>query len=320
MKKLLATVFLLFLVGSFASFPFHRHRRQYDIPKIIHYCWFGDAELPDYAEQVLNSWKETNPAFRIKRWDEHNFDVRRTPFLQQAYESKNYAYVADVCRLEALKKYGGLYLDTDHMLKKDVRPYLTGNLVLTFEAKNRLSGSFIAATKNHPFIGILLAYYNNKKEFNATPITQIMSYYFKKMYSQPPAGNHFQKIKDVVLWPTNVLMINFGGKENAATHLYANTGNHQRITLFGHYYHVFQKKFLNEQALRVHHPDKQTTTDFLIEIPPDNKAYFYSDKQHVTILYRGTSVMVLFNRRHGLMIRLKQGDEWIMPSLWLKQF
>lgn len=31
------------------------------IPKIIHYCWFGQAPLPLLAEQCIASWKKYMP-------------------------------------------------------------------------------------------------------------------------------------------------------------------------------------------------------------------------------------------------------------------
>ena len=27
------------------------------IPKVIHYCWFGENELPDLAKKCIESWK-----------------------------------------------------------------------------------------------------------------------------------------------------------------------------------------------------------------------------------------------------------------------
>ena len=40
------------------------------IPKIIHYCWFGQAPLPPLAEECIASWKKHMPSWQIMRWDE----------------------------------------------------------------------------------------------------------------------------------------------------------------------------------------------------------------------------------------------------------
>lgn len=84
-----------------------------NIPKVIHYCWFGGKPLPPLAEKCIASWKKYLPYYEIKRWDESNFDVNMIPYTQQAYEAKKYAFVSDFARFWILYNYGGLYFDTD---------------------------------------------------------------------------------------------------------------------------------------------------------------------------------------------------------------
>lgn len=317
MKKRVVLFLCVLLLGYVGIYlPYKRYLSpSSDIPKIIHYCWFGGAELPDYAGLALSSWEISNPDFRIQRWDENNFDVTRTPFLKKAYENKNYAYVADVCRLEALKEYGGLYLDVDHVLLKDIRPFLIGNLVLTFERQEHISGSFMAAVPKHPFISALAAYYDDLKDVADIPITDVLWAFLIKMYPNVQNVNQFQKIEDSVLWPTNMLMINLGGGENAAVHLYANTGTNHENSIFGYWYNVFLSSFLSEATKRITHPDKEEV-DFLIDVPRDYQAYFFSDKQSVIVLRQSENFLFLLNIRHGFMIYHREGELWKRLSLW----
>ena len=84
------------------------------IPKIIHYCWFGQAPLPPLAEQCIASWKKHMPSWQFIRWDESNFDIAAAPlYVRQAYEARKFAFVSDYVRLWALEQYGGLYMDVD---------------------------------------------------------------------------------------------------------------------------------------------------------------------------------------------------------------
>lgn len=83
------------------------------IPKIIHYCWFGHNPLPESAIKCINSWREYLPDYKIKEWNENNFDVNIIPYTQEAYEAKKYAFVSDYARFWILYYYGGLYFDTD---------------------------------------------------------------------------------------------------------------------------------------------------------------------------------------------------------------
>lgn len=83
------------------------------IPKIIHYCWFGNAPLTPLSEKCIASWKKYLPDYEIRRWDESNFDVYAHPYSSDAYKAGKYAFVSDYARFKILYQYGGLYFDTD---------------------------------------------------------------------------------------------------------------------------------------------------------------------------------------------------------------
>lgn len=83
------------------------------IPKIIHYCWFGRNPLPELAKKCIASWKKFLPDYEIKEWNENNYDVRKIPYIAQAYDAKKYAFVSDFARFDILYEHGGVYFDTD---------------------------------------------------------------------------------------------------------------------------------------------------------------------------------------------------------------
>ncbi len=70
------------------------------IPKLLHYVWVGGA-LPEAQQTYIASWRETNPDFTIICWNEQNINMSR-PLLQQAYQKRQWAKVADIVRLEAV--------------------------------------------------------------------------------------------------------------------------------------------------------------------------------------------------------------------------
>ena len=83
------------------------------IPKVIHYCWFGNSPLPPLAQKCIASWKKYLPDYEIKEWNESNFNVNIIPYTREAYQAKKYAFVSDYARFWILYKYGGLYFDID---------------------------------------------------------------------------------------------------------------------------------------------------------------------------------------------------------------
>ena len=90
------------------------------IPKVIHYCWFGNNPLPFEVKKCINSWKKICPDYEIRSWDETNFDVYQNDFIKSAYGSKAWAFVSDYARLKIVYDEGGIYLDTDVELKKSL--------------------------------------------------------------------------------------------------------------------------------------------------------------------------------------------------------
>lgn len=83
------------------------------IPKILHYCWFGNTELPEQLQNYITTWQKYCPDYEVKLWNESSFDVNSHPFTKTAYAAKKFAFVADYVRAHALYLEGGIYLDTD---------------------------------------------------------------------------------------------------------------------------------------------------------------------------------------------------------------
>lgn len=83
------------------------------IPKVIHYCWFGNNPLPEMAKKCINSWEKFLPDYEIKEWNESNFDVNCCRYVKEAYDEKKWAFVSDYARFLILYNEGGIYFDTD---------------------------------------------------------------------------------------------------------------------------------------------------------------------------------------------------------------
>ena len=106
----------------------------HQIPKIIHYCWFGQTPLPEKAQCCIASWKKFCPGYEIMEWNEHQLDLLSAPsYVQQAYAAQKWAFVADYVRLCALIKYGGVYMDTDVELLHPLAPFMSQEAFAGFE-------------------------------------------------------------------------------------------------------------------------------------------------------------------------------------------
>lgn len=83
------------------------------VPKIIHYCWFGGSPLPELAVKCIDSWKKYFPDYKIRKWDESNFDINCCAYVREAYEAGKWAFVSDYARFWILYHEGGIYFDID---------------------------------------------------------------------------------------------------------------------------------------------------------------------------------------------------------------
>lgn len=133
-------------------------------PKILHYCWFGKGKKPVGFNSFLNGWKRNLPDFEIIEWNESNFDINCCRYVREAYDSKKFAFVSDYVRLYALFEFGGVYLDTDVEVCKDLTPLLNiADVTFGFEEKSWVCTSTIIAKPNSPFIKKYIQSYHSRK-------------------------------------------------------------------------------------------------------------------------------------------------------------
>ena len=90
------------------------------IPKKLHYMWLGGKPIPDTLKKCIDSWIKYCPDYEIIEWNEDNYDVSKHLYMKQAYENKAYGFVPDYARLDILYNEGGLYLDTDVEIKRNI--------------------------------------------------------------------------------------------------------------------------------------------------------------------------------------------------------
>lgn len=156
------------------------------IPKIIHYCWFGKGQMPDLALKCIESWKKIMPDYELRLWDENTFDINSNIYVKEAYENRKYAFVTDYVRLYALYHEGGIYMDTDVEVTKDLTPFLHLHAFSGFESNGYVPTGMMASEKGGIWVKELLSDYDDKhfvKEdntFDLTPNTVLISDYMQK--------------------------------------------------------------------------------------------------------------------------------------------
>ena len=180
---------------------------QNNIPKKIHYCWFGGNLLPPKAIKCINSWKKFFPDYEIIEWNEQNFDVNKYEYTKSAYAAKKYAFVSDMARLFVLSQYGGIYFDTDVEVIRPFEAILETGGYLGIEANGNQfrvnPGLGFACVKESPVISGIFNVYKNQifdvtklKDCNIVTITT--AFLLEKGLQKV---NKIQKIDDITVYP-----------------------------------------------------------------------------------------------------------------------
>lgn len=134
------------------------------IPKKIHYCWFGRGEIPSEFERNMETWRKKCPEYEICCWNEDNYDVSRNAYMEQAYEAGKWGFVPDYARLDIIYRYGGIYLDTDVEVCKTFDELLQFDLFCGFESTFQVAlGCGFGAVKGHPLLKKMLAVYEKEQ-------------------------------------------------------------------------------------------------------------------------------------------------------------
>lgn len=177
------------------------------IPKIIHYCWFGNQKKPKSVIKMVESWSRILPEYQIVEWNESNFNVNEIAYTSEAYSLGKYAFVSDVARLKALYTYGGIYLDTDIEILKPFDGVIADySLVLGFEnGGKQIMTAWIASCSGNSLIKMLLDTYMEDSfildsGINDIPNTNRLSNLLSPKYIV--MNNQIQKFKEKsVIYP-----------------------------------------------------------------------------------------------------------------------
>ena len=145
------------------------------IPKIIHYCWFGNKEKDAFTLECIKTWKVKCQDYKIIEWNETNCDLINSPkYVQEAYEHKQWAFVSDYFRVQKLIEFGGIYLDTDIEIIRSLDDLLAKHKSFGgFETPNMLQTGVLACEKGNTIFEEFFNYYKNHGFIwggeNATP-------------------------------------------------------------------------------------------------------------------------------------------------------
>lgn len=183
--------------------------KKYELPRKIHYCWFGGNPLSAEAVSCIDSWKRNNPGFEIVEWNEKNFDLTSNQYVKEAYEAGKYGFVSDYVRYAVMAQYGGFYFDVDVELLDSLEILVNQRGFISFESLNLLnSGSGFAAEADEPIMKALRDAYAGRtfrlsdSQYNETPCSVYETEYFRQLGVR--IDDTYQNLDDFLIFPHEV--------------------------------------------------------------------------------------------------------------------
>jgi hypothetical protein len=176
------------------------------IPKKIHYCWFGKNEMPKLVLKCMESWRKYQPDYEVILWNEDNFDLTMNSYIKEAYANKKWAFVSDYARLYTLYHHGGIYLDTDMEILQNLDGFLIHSMFLGMEDSSHISMGIIGAKAGHPWVKDLLDLYSQRNfvlSDGSLDFTTIVSFINNEAYKIGFAPKSFQRVLpgDIHIFP-----------------------------------------------------------------------------------------------------------------------
>lgn len=124
------------------------------IPKIIHACWLGKAEMPEEQKVYIEGWTKLHPDYEIKIWTDETFQkyYDDSKFVKDSIAKKKYGFLSDYFRFVVLYEFGGIYIDTDVELLKNLDCFLNCKMFMGFIFDSSIGTALIGCEKNNPLM------------------------------------------------------------------------------------------------------------------------------------------------------------------------
>ena len=202
--------------------------RDNGVPNLVHYVWYFNKTMKfDMFANMLSVIRFVRPCLILfhgeylpfgKYWDfiigifPNVLHVRRSrPLTIFGKTVVHHEHSGDLMRLQALEALGGIYLDSDYIVVKDLQPFMKYDFTLCDQQTGYMLNCFIMSKRNATFLALWIDGY--RTDFRND------SYAFNSMFYN---GDLARKHPDLIHVEKGTLCCwkEFVGKEPNATTLY----------------------------------------------------------------------------------------------------
>jgi hypothetical protein len=119
------------------------------IPRVFHRIWLGNQPMPEGFERFGETWRAHHPGWEMRLWTEDNLPPSR--LLGQLNDSGRHVSRSILLRLEVLRQFGGVYIDTDMECLRSIEPLLGGVRAFAgYQSPKKVCGAVVGGVPGHP--------------------------------------------------------------------------------------------------------------------------------------------------------------------------
>jgi hypothetical protein len=190
------------------------------IPKKIHYCWLSGEAIPKHLQKCMQTWRDKMPDYELVLWDKNKFDVNSVDFVREACAVKKWAFAADYIRAYAVYTEGGIYFDTDVIVRRSFADFLQYDFFTALECAAAadeleqvgLQAAILGGVKGHPYLKDVLRWYETQhftdSDYNKNLIAPDVYALIAKNYGLQPRNERQELKNNMVVFPSFVLAAN----------------------------------------------------------------------------------------------------------------
>ncbi len=137
--------------------------------------------MPEKTRERIRHWKLLMPDYEVIHWNAENFDVASCQWVREAVEHRKWAFATDYIRFWALRKFGGIYLDTDVQVLRPFDDLLDRSYFLGMEqTKAILEAAVVGVESQCAWVDEILAHYEGRPfarkdgSLDLTPLPRIL--------------------------------------------------------------------------------------------------------------------------------------------------
>jgi len=130
--------------------PQRQRWRRVRIPRTIHRVWFGPEPMPAEHERFGETFARHHPDWGMRLWTEEDLAELEISAAERA-RSRTRSELANLARYEVLRRYGGVYVDTDVECLRSLAPLLRGiDAFAALECPGRVGTAVLGSIAGHP--------------------------------------------------------------------------------------------------------------------------------------------------------------------------